>query len=312
VSVAVRNEQPVRAEAHRAAYTKPRANILVTYSGPQGAQSVVDDLRRAGLPAFAEVLFAVPCAMIPIPSSLRRPGLFPASWYMRTAALPGIGLVGDEAVAVAESWGADLVVVGSQGSPSVEPPYFACMSPSVAARAHCTVRIARRRALGGGTTPRLLVGIDGSPEADEAALELARRRWPSSTAVRLVNVHERSDDPARDGLERHTNAFPASSEPEPRNIRLALSRAASAICAAGLEVSTELRQGKPIDELIAAADDWHANCIVAGAYGHGLGGRTGGLRTGLGAVSAALVERAPLSIEVVRARPVLAARAAIR
>jgi nucleotide-binding universal stress UspA family protein len=283
VSVAVHNEQAVRA-----VYATPRARILVTYSGPEGAQSVVDDLRRAGLPAYAEVLFAVPRTMIPIPSSLRRPGLFPASWFMRTAALPGVGLVGDEAIAVAESWGADLVLVGSQGSPNVEPPYYACMSPNVAARASSSVRIARRQALGGGSTPRLLVGIDGSPDAEAAVGAIARRRWPSGTAVRLLNVHEPADGAARDAF-------------------LALSRAASTLGAAGLEVSTELRHGEPVDELIAAAEDWRASCIFAGAHGPGLGGRAGALRTGLGAVSAALVARAPLSIEVVRARPVSSA-----
>ena len=281
MSVAVRNEQAVSA-----VHGTRRARILVTYSGPEGAQSVVDDLRRAGLPAYAEVLFAVPRTMIPIPSSLRRPGLFPASWFMQTAALPGVGLVGDEAIAVAESWGADLVLVGSQGSPNVEPPYYSCMSPNVAARAHCSVRIARRQALGGGSTPRLLVGFDGSPDAEAAVGEIARRRWPSGTAVRLVNVRERAGGVA-------SGAF------------LAVSRAASTLRAAGLEVSTELRRGAPVDELLAAAEDWSASCIVAGAHGHG--GRAGAPRAGLGAVSAALVGRAPLAIEVVRARPVSSA-----
>jgi nucleotide-binding universal stress UspA family protein len=250
--------------------------------------------------------------MIPIPASLRRPGLFPASWFMRTEALPGIGLVGDEASALAESWGADLVLVGSQGSPNVEPPYFACMSHGVAARAHCPVRIARWRPHGAVPTPRLLVAIDGSPDADEAVGEIARRRWPSGTAVRLIYVRERSDDAARDGAERRTGAVLASSEPHTRAARLALARAEAVLTAAGLEVTAEVRHGEPVDELIAAAEDGHASCIVAGAYGLGLGGRIGVPRTGLGAVSAALVARAPLSIEVVRVRPVLAARAARR
>jgi nucleotide-binding universal stress UspA family protein len=294
----------------RAAHARPRAKILVTYSGPQGAQAVVDELRRAGLPAHAEVLFAVPRTMIPISSSMRRPGRFPASWYVRTEALPGVGLIGDEAVAVAERWGAGLVLVGSQGSPNVEPPYFACMSPGVAARAHCPVRIARRRALGGGTTPRLLVGIDGSSGADEAVREVARRTWPRGTAARVVNVQERAGGVALEGVEPHSGAFLATFEPQPPDVGLAMTRAEGALRAAGLEVSSELRHGDPVAELISAAKAWDANCIVAGSHGLGHTRRTDTQPTGLGDVSEALVRRAPLSVEIVRGRPVRAARAA--
>lgn len=312
MSVAVRNEQAVRAEALGARHARPRARVLVTYSGPQGARAVAGDLRRAGLPAHAEVLFAVPRSMIPIPSSLRRPGLFPASWYMRTEALPGIGLVGDEATAVAESWGADLLLVGSQGTPNVEPPYFACMSAGVAARAHCPVRIARPRALGGGLSPRLLVGIDGSADADEAVREIAGRAWPRGTAVRVVNVLERAGETALADVTLHRDVVLSGWEPQPRDARLAMARAVDALGAVGLEVSTEIRHGEPVAELVRAAEAWNASCIVAGAHGLGHGRPTGGLRTGLGSVSEALARRAPISIEVVRGRPALAARAAFR
>jgi nucleotide-binding universal stress UspA family protein len=256
------------------------------------------------------VLFAVPSTMIPISSSMRRQGRFPASWYVRTEALPGYGLVGDEAVAVAERWGADLILVGSQGRPNVEPPYFACMSPGVAARAHCPVRIARQRALGGGATPRLLVGIDGSPDAEEAVQELARRTWPRGTAVRVVYVQERAGRVALEGVVPYTGAFLSTFEPRPPAARLAMTRAERALRAAGLEVSTEIRHGDPVGELISAAKAWDANCIVAGSHGLGHMGRPDTPPAGLGDVAGALARRAPLSIEIVRGRPAPASRAA--
>lgn len=292
MSIAVEIKRSILAEPPRVAHARPTARLMVTYSGPQGAQSVVDELNRVRVSGFAEVTFAVPRGMIPIPSSMRRRGSIPLSGFLQVRELPGVGLFANEAVDLAEAWGADLILVGSQGASSVEPPYFACMSHGVAARARCPVRIARGRALGIGSTPRLLVGIDGSPDADEAVGELARRRWLTGTVVRLVNVRERADDGAVD-------------------THFALLRAESVLRAAGLDVSTEIRHGEPVDELVAAAEDWRANCIVLGSYGLGRGSRISAPRTGLGAVSEALVGRAPFSIEVVRARPVLAARAAI-
>lgn len=283
MSVAVINDLAVRADALRTVPAERRARVLVTYSGLEGARAVAGELHFAGLPAHAEVLFAVPGNMIPLPAALRLRGAFPVSWYMRSEALPGIGLVGDEAIAKATEWGADLLIVGSQGSSNVEPPYFACISANVAANARCPVRIARPRASAPGAAPRLLVGVDGSADADEAVRELAGRKWPIGTAVRIVSVRERLGDVG-----------------DSARALQAMSRAADTLGFAGLEVSTETRYGAPAGELVAAAEGWNASCLVVGARGLGSTAYEGGQGSGLGSVCDWLARRAPISIEVVR------------
>jgi nucleotide-binding universal stress UspA family protein len=310
VSVAVRDEQVARPEAFRAPYGGQPVKVMVTYSGPQSAESVIDELRRAGIPAEAEVLFAVPHTMVPVSSSMRRPSLFPRTWSLRTEALPGIRLVGDEATEIAESWGADLILVGSKSNRNVDPAYFACISPGVAARAHCSVRVARSRTLGGGIAPRLLVGVDGSRDADEAVREVARRMWPRRTTAVVVTVEERGPEGAAAATPSRQGAFSAAGGARLADARVRVAESADLLRAAGLEVSTEIRHGDPVDELEAAARAWNAECVVIGSHGlrHSRGGGTPG--AGLGAVADALARRAPFSIEIVRGRPALAARAA--
>jgi nucleotide-binding universal stress UspA family protein len=243
--------------------------MMVAFSGPQGARSVADELRRIGLPDHSEVLFAVPRNMMPLPPSLRRRGRSATSQFVTVQELRSSSLFANEAARVAEAWSADLLLVGSNGSPTVDPPYFSCSAPSVAALASCSVRVARPRSHAAAATPRLLVGVDGSNGAGVAIREVERRAWPRGTAVRLVSVD------ARGG---------------------AASRAEATLRAAGLEVSVELRRGDPVDEIVRAAVAWEANCIVVGANGDGVAqGR-------LGAVADGLVRRAPLSVEIVRER----------
>lgn len=92
--------------------------------------------------------------------------------------------------------------------------------------------------------------------------------------------------------------------------RISVAEAAGVLRAAGLEVSTDIRQGDPVDELLAAADAWGADCIVTGSHGLNRARHAGAPRASLGAVAGALAQRAPFSIEVVRRRPAFAARAA--
>lgn len=306
MSVAIQNIQAARREIFGTPYAGRRNKVLVTYTGMHDAKLAIDELRRMGLPAGAEVLFVVPNTMIPMSARLRRSGFFPPSWHLGTQVLSGIGLAGDEATEIALSWGADMVVVGSHGNANVEPPYFACSSPGVAAHAHCSVRIARANAFS-PSTPRILVAVDGSPGADDAVRDIAGRSWEPGTAVRVVTVEERFPASTIYRPSSWANVESILGASRSRNALLAIQEAVEMLTLAGLEVSTEIRRGDPADEILEAGRVWDAGCVVAGSHGVGQARRGGMTGAGLGAVAEALARRAPFSVEIVRGPSALAA-----
>ena len=307
MSVVARSEQPVWVDALSTPSARRKGNVVVTYAGREDAESVIHELGRAGLPAYAEILFAVPKAMIPMSAIIHRSGHFPTSWYLQTQPLPGIGLVADEATRIARSWGADLILAGSHGSPNVEPPYFGCSSPGIADRAHCSVRIVRGSAHRAGSTPRLLVGVDGSAGASAAIRELASRTWAAGTSARIVTVEEPAVESPRQSHTRSTWDVSARGNTLSHlDRRAALREATEALRTAGLEVSSEVRRGDPALQLVDAARDWGADCIFVGSHGSSRDWLDYEEDEGLGAVAGALANRALSSVEIVRKRPAVA------
>jgi nucleotide-binding universal stress UspA family protein len=112
---------------------------------------------------------------------------------------------------------------------------------------------------------RILIATDGSPasnEAVEVGLDLAAEQRADVT---IVHVAPPFDVIPWSGIGM-TSAFPhelgdGDREPLAQATELAEQR--------GLEVSTELLVGDPIDEIVAAADSHDADLIVIGSRGHG-------------------------------------------
>src|SRR5262249_31001010 len=105
--------------------------------------------------------------------------------------------VSDEAVADSpgwgilnktESWRADLIVVGAHGMSAAERILIGSVSRKVLSHASCSVRIARSDIAKNHTSPRLIIGFDGSSDAQIAVREVGRRIWPEHTQVRLITV----------------------------------------------------------------------------------------------------------------------------
>ena len=99
----------------------------------------------------------------------------------------GIGSPGSEIIAMADEWRPDLIVVGSQGSTALGRMFFGSVSRKVINEARCSVLVARGRIVEPDITARILVGVDGSEEADTAVEEIASRNWPAGSEVRIVN-----------------------------------------------------------------------------------------------------------------------------
>src|SRR5207249_601108 len=63
------------------------------------------------------------------------------------------------------------------------------------------------------------------------------------------------------------------------------------------QVETTVRTGRPADEILAAAEQWHADLVVLSTHG-----RTGAQRWLLGSVADAVVRQAELPVYLVGAR----------
>jgi nucleotide-binding universal stress UspA family protein len=285
--------------------------LLIGYDHSPEATTAVHDLRNAGLPATGEgILLGIADYFIPpaIPESPfsateqaaliarahaeeRRDTLLhdaQSAALLLKEDLPGWSLHGEAAIDApawgllkrADEWKADLICVGSPGSSRLERLFFGSICQKVVSHAHCSVRIGRKGPDGGPL--RLLLAMDGSPDARAAAAVICSRRWPAGSEVCIVSVRD-SRFAAFSGAIFGDSGEAATKEAEEK------------FAAAGLKASHEMLDGKPASVLVEKAADWGAHCIFAGAGGH-----NALERLVLGSVSSALTSRAACSVEIVR------------
>jgi len=129
------------------------------------------------------------------------------------------------------------------------------------------------------TPPRIVLGVDGSDEAEQAVRTVGSRVWPPGTEVRIITV-DNDDSPV---AAAHMVAW-----------------AENALHEIGLNVSVTEEKGDPRRVLIEQAEAWDADSIFVG------GRRFSGAleRFQLGSVATALVTKAHCSVEVVRKRAI--------
>jgi nucleotide-binding universal stress UspA family protein len=310
--------------------------ILIGYDGSESADAVLNDLRRAGLHREAEALIVSvgEASMMPPPSSYELVGTALTSRRVTSAiahsreltaraleeatglaararervrsSFPGWevraeGLAGKpswELIKKADEWNPDLVVVGSRGRTALGRFFLGSVSRNVVTDSHHSVRVAR------GTEenrvdspPRVMIGVDGSVEAERAVRAVGERAWPEGTEVRIISVDD-GTSPARVADLTPTRAEMMTGRDEEGAVAAhrMVEWAADELSAIGLRVSTAIEQGDPRRVLIEEARKWDADSIFVG------GRRFGGAleRFRLGSVSTALVTKAHCSVEVVR------------
>jgi nucleotide-binding universal stress UspA family protein len=140
------------------------------------------------------------------------------------------------------------------------------------------------------TFRRILVAVDGSPTADHAlhvGLELVRCLRAEVGVVHVVDVG-RAGDPER-GL------LAAELLEDRRREGAALLDEVLSRTDLVSPVESFLREGRPPEEILAAARDWNADLIVVGSRG-----RSGLVRVVMGSVAETVVRHAPVPVLVVR------------
>ena len=302
--------------------------ILIAYDGSDCSDVALDDLSKAGLPEVNEALVL---SAVEIPSRIekvvtlaadlgsyfpddsqvrdfdedlrkeaqaiatlaadRLNGRFP-KWPIVTKAL--IDSPGPAIVRLADAWKPDLILMGSHGRSGFKRFMLGSVSEYVLNHTKCSVRIGRCRSAKHQSI-RLLVGTDGSASSLAAVKGAAARPWPKDTEICVLDVVDsRSWLLASATAEPGSICMPAVEEELHRVASLTVQEAARELNKTGLSIITKVGDGFPGDTLVGEAEKWEANCIFIGARGlNALG------RTCLGSISAAVVRRAPCSVEVV-------------
>lgn len=304
--------------------------LLAAYDGSPGADAALEDLALAGLgddmacevltvhdawlppeasagaplpPGLSEEMARARqeavrveignCRAVAERGAARLRGMFPA-WQVTARALadsPPWAIVRR-----ADAWPADLVVVGAHSHSLLERFFLGSSSQRILAEARCSVRIGRAR-VGRTGPPVILAAVDGSDDALAAVKSLAARAWPDGTRFAVVTVFEARLEAA---------AWPAVYAGEwarktARNLRDWAGEMAEEVLRRlrerGLAAELHLLEGDPKKILLRQAETLGADCLVLGARG-----MQHGERYRLGTLAAAIAQRAPCSVEVIRHR----------
>jgi nucleotide-binding universal stress UspA family protein len=297
---------------------RDRMKILIAYDGSECAESAIDDLKRAGLPRRAEaIVLTIAEELFPAPTSIggvattfakslfeeekdslalarracsRILQLFPG-WEIQAES--GLGSPGSKIIERADEWLPDLIVVGSHGRTALGQMFFGSVSQKVVNEARCSVRVARGRIVEPDVPARLIVGVDGSEEADAAVQEIASRDWPNGSQVRIVNSAWSIPPTSDPGTAVNYAEWIAQ---ETERVKAAAEGAAEKLGSAELKVSIVVGEREPKALLCSEAEDLMADCIFVGSRGMGRLERFL-----IGSVSLGVAARAHCSVEVVRA-----------
>jgi len=234
--------------------------------------------------------------------------LFP-DWAVRSEACadsPAWGVLKKE-----EQWQPDLTVVGANSHTLPEKLMFGSIAQKIVTTARGSVRVGRGGHKDAGAPLRLIVGVDGSPDAQGALDELCARSFPAGTKVRVVVVL----DPrmaigiatlfptlARWVGEGGQNGEAGSAgEDEFAWVSGMVEAAVAQLRASGLEASGTIHEGDSKSVLLEEAEHWKANCIFLGAKGLvGSSGLQNLERFFLGSTATVVASRAACSVEVAR------------
>jgi nucleotide-binding universal stress UspA family protein len=199
----------------------------------------------------------------------------------------------------AEDWKADLIVAGSHGRSALGRLFLGSISQWLLNEARCSVRVARGKLDEPDFPVRLLLGIDGSRNANKALEQITARNWPAKSEVRIVTVDQPLELTYVGGvappLRQSVKVFNKKAHQKSQRL---VNAAAKRLRSAGLRTIADVIDGDPKKVLVQVAEEWRADCIFLGATG--LSNRFE--RFLLGSTAGAVAARAHCSVEIVRTR----------
>ncbi|MBZ0185415.1 MAG: universal stress protein, partial [Candidatus Obscuribacterales bacterium] len=206
-------------------------------------------------------------------------------------------------VDVAETWQADLIVVGSQGKRGFQRLLLGSVSNAILLHAPCSVEIVKRQDTGGSGTngvslKHILLCLDDSIFSDAALRFVQSQQWADDVCFKLVTVlkplfelygFEMSGLSGLNILEEQEKAISTCKSDTGEKAQKLIEKFGSK------KVSVEVLIGDAREMILKAAADWPAHMIVMGSHS-----RQGLSKYLLGSVSQAVVMHAPCSVAVVK------------
>src|SRR5262249_24758155 len=159
----------------------------------------------------------------------------------------------------ADEWEADLVVVGSHGRSAVGQLIFGSVSHKVLHEARCSVRVARGRIEEPGTPVRLIIGVDGSKDAEAAVEAVAARKWPAGSEARIVNATWAIPQLTSQHMVGPITTWILE---EKLKVKKTIYEAVEKLRAAALRTDVVIKEEEPKRLLVAEAESWGADCII--------------------------------------------------
>lgn len=248
-------------------------------------------------------LFA-PAAMLTISEAAEHEARAEVAAVARTLARPsiesdaviGLGRAADVILDEAATFKPDLLVVGSRGRGGIASAVLGSVSAELVDRATCPVLIART-----STLSSLVLAEDGSSSAGAGARVIRDLPALAKLPVDVVSVVDvpfptLAIDPSATGAALQAYREYEATLPSIRAVHATYARErALALGALHIVATSEQREGDAAVELIAAAKDRGADCIVIGSRG-----QTGLRRLALGSVARNVLFHAPCSVLIVR------------
>jgi nucleotide-binding universal stress UspA family protein len=195
----------------------------------------------------------------------------------------------------AESWNADLLVLGTHGYTLFQRLWLGSVSRRIAAQAHCSVRVVRARPDADNAAMKILLATDGSECSAHAVAAVADRPWPAGSEVHVISVVHLPFTPSPETWAL-PDSYYSTLEREGRvQAQAALNQALSRLQGTPLAVTSDVIPGHAEEKILETARDWAADLIVLGSHG-----RSGWKRFLLGSVSEAIMSHAHCSVEIVR------------
>lgn len=240
--------------------------------------------------------------------SERLRGLFP-DWDVKSEACadsPAWGILKK-----ADEWQPDLIVVGANSHPLLEKLMFGSVAQKIATKARSSVRVGRANdSLANASTPvRLIIGMDGSPDAQGALNAICARSFPVGSEAHVVTV---LDSRMASGIatllpslsrwvgESSQNAE-VDSEDEFAWVSGMVEAAVEQLRASGLEARGTVHEGDSKNVLLEEAQQRKADCIFIGAKGLiGSSTLSDFERFFLGTTATVVASRAACSVEIIR------------
>jgi|SRR5688500_4939381 len=314
--------------------------VFIAYDGSEAADTAIDGLRRAGLPADGVEALVMSVGEVWLPPAIDVGETFPpqpppgltevrqhAERIMQEAQAAAErgskrvqqifpqwrvsyeahnGSPAFELLNRAEAWQPDLIFVGSQGKTALSRFVLGSVSQKILTEASTSVHVGRSGGGTGASGERIVIAVDGSTGSRGAVRAAAKRNWTPGSELRIVVADDMMKGSPIMSIIPPFKDFVDEVRAEERTQaeRMALEAAKelrAELVNESITVSSVVERGDPKRVLVRHAEEFGADCIFTGATG--FSSRLE--RLVLGSVSAAVAARAHCSVEVVRDRNAL-------